>query len=136
MIIAVPLLLTANRDETTDAYLDPARQAFDGPVVVLIDVCSVSSAEEFSGGFQAIGRAVIIGERSPGVVVVGEITPLSNGATFMYPVAQTRTSTGTVLEGHGVVPDIEVALARSALLKGTDSQLEAAIQHLESMAPR
>ena len=49
----------------------------------------------------------------------------------MYPVAQLKTPDGTVLEGHGVVPDIEVGLDREMLLKGIDSQLDAAIRHIE-----
>jgi C-terminal peptidase prc len=120
------------RQGARDVYLDPAENAYQGPVVVLVDVMSVSSAEEFSGGMQAIGRAAIVGERSPGIVLVGDIVQLPNGATFMYPVEQTRTADGTVLEGHGVVPDIEVALDRGLLLQGIDTQLQAAVRHIES----
>jgi C-terminal processing protease CtpA/Prc len=36
-----------------------------------------------------------------------------------------------VLEGHGVVPDIEVGLDREMLLKGIDSQLDSAIRYIE-----
>ena len=56
---------------------------------------------------------------------------LPNGATFIYPVAQETTLDGTVLEDHGVVPDIEAALARALLLQGIDSQLEAAVRAIE-----
>jgi C-terminal processing protease CtpA/Prc len=41
------------------------------------------------------------------------------------------TPNGTVLEGHGVVPDIEVGLDREMLLKGIDSQLDSAIRYIE-----
>lgn len=50
----------------------------------------------------------------------------------MYPVAQLATPDGTVLEGHGVVPDIEVELDRETLLKGIDSQLHSAVRYLEA----
>ena len=49
----------------------------------------------------------------------------------MYPVAQLATPYGTVLEGHGVVPDIEVGLDLNMLLKGIDSQIDVAIRYLE-----
>jgi C-terminal processing protease CtpA/Prc len=49
----------------------------------------------------------------------------------MYPTSQTRTADGTVLEGRGVIPDVEVAMDRMQLLLGVDSQLEAAISYLE-----
>jgi C-terminal peptidase prc len=120
------------RDSTREVYLEPAENAYAGPLVVLIDVMSISSAEEFSGAMQAIGRAAIVGEQSAGVVVAADWMQLPNGATFMYPIEQTRTADGTVLEGRGVIPDIEVALDRALLLQGRDSQLEAALRYLQS----
>ncbi len=75
---------------------------------------------------QAISRAVIVGERSPGIVLTADIMQLPNGATFMYPNGQTITSDGSILEAHGLTPDIEVNLDRSLLLQGIASQLEAA----------
>jgi C-terminal processing protease CtpA/Prc len=46
-------------------------------------------------------------------------------------VAVTRLANGTVLEGRGVIPDIEVALDRALLLQDRDSQLEEAINYLK-----
>jgi len=118
------------RDKIREAYLEPADNVYEGPVLVIIDHLSVSSAEEFSGGLKAIKRATIVGERTPGVVVTANFEKLPNGATFMYPNAWTITADGTVLEGHGVIPDIEICLARDELLQGKDSQLEAAINFI------
>jgi carboxyl-terminal processing protease len=95
---------------------------------------SLSSAEEFSGALQAIDRAAIVGERSAGICVVANWMQLPNGATFMYPVEQTRTADGVVLEGRGVIPDVEVALDRALLLQGIDSQLEAAITYIKEVS--
>jgi len=119
-------------DKTQEAYLEPADSVYEGPVVVMVDHLSVSSAEEFSGGLKAIKRATIVGERTPGVVVTGNFEKLPNGATFVYPKAWTITADGTVLEGHGVVPDIEMALDRNELLQGKDSQLEAAVRFIKN----
>ena len=120
------------RDKTREVYLEPADSVYEGPVVVMVDHLSVSSAEEFSGGLKAIKRATIVGERTPGVVVTGNFEKLPNGATFVYPKAWTITADGTVLEGHGVVPDIEMALDRNELLQGKDSQLEAAVRFIKN----
>ena len=60
-----------------------------------------------------------------------DIMPLPNGALFMYPVAQLITPGGRMLEGRGVVPDIEIGLDREMLLKGIDSQLDTAVRYLE-----
>jgi C-terminal processing protease CtpA/Prc len=97
---------------------------------VLIDVMSKSSSEFFAACTQAIGRSVVIGDRSPGSVGPAEIMPLPNGATFIYPVAQESTLDGTILEDHGVIPDIPVALDRALLSQGIDSQLEAATAYI------
>ncbi len=45
--------------------------------------------------------------------------------------AELLTPDGKVVEGHGVIPDIAVALDRTSLLQGRDSPLEAAINYLE-----
>lgn len=124
-----------SRDDSTGVYLDPAETVYEGPVVVLIDGASESSAEEFAGALQAIDRAVIVGERSPGRVLVADFMELS-GAILVYPTEQTITADGTVLEGHGVVPDIPVGLDRDLLLQGVDSQLETAIEYIERGQPR
>jgi carboxyl-terminal processing protease len=127
------LLWSYKRKESVEEiYSEPVHDAYNGPLVVLIDVMSASSAEEFSGALQAIGRAVIVGERSAGICLVADVMQLSNGAILMYPVAQTRTANGTVLEGQGVIPDIEVSLDRESLLQGKDPQLEAAIQVIQN----
>jgi len=118
------------RDKTRDIFLEPTNNVYNRPVAVIVDYMCVSSCEEFSGGLKAIKRATIIGDRTPGVVLPADFFKLLNGATFLYPYTQSITADGTVLEGHGVVPDIEVALDRNELLQGKDTQLEAAINFI------
>lgn len=103
-----------------------------GPVVVLVDELCASSCEEFSGALQTNQRAAIIGSQTSGSDLVMDVMILSNGASFGYPIAQTRTADGRVLEGNGVVPDIQMELDRQHLLEGVDSQLQAAIKYLEA----
>jgi C-terminal processing protease CtpA/Prc len=79
---------------------------------------------------QALGRGVIIGERSPGGLSGMNVIPLSNDAILGYPVVQLITPDGKVLEGYGVTPDITVNLERSQLLAGIDAQLQAAIDYI------
>jgi carboxyl-terminal processing protease len=103
---------------------------YAGPVVILIDALSYSCSEWFASGMQAVGRAVIIGERSPGGTTAMNVKTLPNGASLGYPVAQLLTPDGTVLEGYGVIPDIAVTLDHSQLLEGVDTQLEAGINYI------
>lgn len=114
----------------TEAYTTSPENPYLGPVVILVDALSGSSSEEFSGAMQANQRAIIVGERTSGSDLVADILSMPNGATLLYPIAQTRTSDGTILEGRGVIPDIEVSLDRDSLLQGRDVQLEAAIDYL------
>ncbi|UCC81195.1 MAG: hypothetical protein JSW64_07520 [Candidatus Zixiibacteriota bacterium] len=120
------------RDSTVQVTVDPDPPVFEGPVAILIDVMNGSASERFSGCMQSVGRATIIGERSPGVVGPSDMKKLPNGATLMYLVAQSLTPDGIVLEGRGVIPDISVALDRTALLEGRDTQIERAIAYLMS----
>lgn len=120
-----------SRTELREVHLDPPDDPFLGKLVILVDELSASSSEEFSGGMQAIGRATIIGQQTPGKVLTMEVVPLSNGAIMIYPNQQTLTAKDEVLEGRGVVPDIEVALEPKLLSKGTDIQLKKAIEFLK-----
>ena len=118
------------RNETQEVVVQPSEKTYDGPVVVMIDVMNGSASERFSACIQSIGRAVVIGERSPGTVGPSDVKELPNGASFMYLIAQSLTPDGTVLEGHGVIPDIAVGLDRKALLDGKDTQLDRAIAYI------
>jgi carboxyl-terminal processing protease len=124
----VPCLSVKTREGTTDFIVAPEPDPYPGPVVVLVDVMSVSAAELFAASLQTTGRAVVVGERSPGWVLGTQSVLLPNGSLFVYPDRQYRTPDGTVLEGRGVVPDVEIALERELLLQGIDSQLQAAVK--------
>ena len=116
------------------AFFDPADEAFKGPLVLLTDATSGSASELLAASLQAIRRAVVVGERSPGAVMESDTVPFPNGSLFMYPVAQLATPDGRVLEGRGVVPDIEIGLDRGMLLKGLDSQLDTAVRYLLTLS--
>ncbi len=117
-----------------DIVLEPRPQPYLSPLVILVDGLSASSSEEFSGGLQAMKRATIVGMRTPGRDLVADIAVLPVGAYFVFPVAETMTSDGTVLESRGVIPDIEVAHTPESLSAGRDVQLEAAIQYLGGLS--
>lgn len=106
----------------------PQKDPYLGAVVVLIDGMSASTSEVFAGGLQAGGRAVIVGERSAGAALPSIITKLPTGALFQYAIADFRTPNGNLIEGRGVIPDVEVKLTRASLLSGRDPQLDAAIR--------
>jgi carboxyl-terminal processing protease len=120
------------RNQRVEYSFDAAQGSYHGPVVVLIDVRSTSSSEYFAGSMQAINRAVIVGERSPGYLLIANWKKLLNGASFMYAFAQPIMPDDKIIEGNGVVPNIEIKLDRDALLKGKDTQLDAAVNYIKT----
>lgn len=112
----------------------PQKNPYTGPVVVLIDGGSASTSEILASGIQEIGRAVVIGERSAGAALPSVFQKLPTGAIFQYAIGDFKSPRGTLIEGRGVIPDIEVRLSRSELLKGSDSQLDAAIKQIKKQA--
>jgi carboxyl-terminal processing protease len=113
----------------------PAQRVLRGPVAVIVDALSLSASEILAGCLQELGRAVIVGSRSPGYVLTANWTELPNGAFLMYTIGRNATPRGHYLENAGVSPDIEVALDRRSLLEGRDVQIEAARRYLEARRP-
>jgi len=124
------LYLRKARTGETKIYSNPPKDIYRGPLAVLIDVTSGSASELFTACLQALGRAVVVGGRSPGSVMESDNHIFPNGAILIYPVAQLSTPDGTVLEGRGVIPNIEVGQKRGMLLKGVDAQLESALRYI------
>lgn len=120
------------KDRTINKVLDPVESVYTGPVVLIIDETSMSCSEIFASSMQAIGKAVVVGERSPGYSLLADWIKLPNGDSFMHTIGQNLTPDGQVVEERGVIPDIEVGLDREMLLKGNDSQLQAAIEYIKN----
>lgn len=120
-----------HRTKVETAYLDEVPNAYPGQVVILVDELSASSSEEFAGSLQALDRATIVGTQTQGNCLVMDVEFLPGDAFLFYPYKQSQTPDGRILEGNGVVPDVEIALDRALLLQGRDSQLEAALAFLE-----
>ena len=125
-------LSVRTRAGTADFTIEPENDAYAGPVVLLVDEMSVSAAELFAACLKGIGRAVVIGQPTPGVALGTNLEMLPDGAVFVYPNRQYIEMDGRVIEGEGVFPDVAVDLERAQLLRGSDSQLDAAISYLET----
>jgi carboxyl-terminal processing protease len=122
------------RDQKLQFVVNPRAEAFRGPVAVLIDGTSASTAEIFAGGLKDLGRARIFGTRSAGAALPSVFTRLPNGDGFQYAIANYVSESGTVLEGAGVQPDVEVRLRKADLLAGRDAVVDAAVRWIEQEA--
>ncbi|MCA9489051.1 MAG: PD40 domain-containing protein [Myxococcales bacterium] len=107
--------------------------AFRGHVVVLTDAFTASDGEAFAEGFRRLGLGPVIGARTWG----GEIW-LSfanwledNGIASAAEFGVFGPEGEWLIEGTGVVPDIEVENLPAATFAGGDAQLDAAIAELQ-----
>lgn len=100
------------------------------PLLILVDEGSASTSEIFAGALQESGRATVVGQPTLGAVLPSLIEKLPNGAVLQYAVADFRTPKGVLLEGRGVLPDLNVTLTRAGLLAGHDATLDAALSLL------
>ena len=115
------------RTATINFAVFPRPEPFRGPLAVLVDGCTGSTAEILAGGLKDIHRARIFGTRSAGAALPSVIEKLPNGDGFQYAMANYVSQGGRPLEGIGVIPDEEVRLTRRGLLDGQDAVLNAAL---------
>ena len=121
----------------------------DVPLVVLADYGSASSAEIVAAALQDNGRAQVVGQRTFGTGTVLNVFPLSDGSAIRLGVIEWLTPDGKGIFDTGITPDLEVALpadgaptepsdledeTRKEFRKGTDTQLQRAVESLTSPA--
>jgi carboxyl-terminal processing protease len=122
------------RSSNNRFFVNPQPNPYLGPVVILTDGGSASTSEIFAGGMQEIGRAAVVGERTAGAALPSYLQRLPTGALFQFAIGDFKTPKGTLIEGRGVAPDLEVKMNRRALLDGHDPQLDAAIDEIKKRA--
>ena len=108
----------------------PQSEPFAGKVVILTDHGSGSTSEVFAAGMQELGRATIVGTTTAGAVLPSVFEKLPTPALFQYAIADYRSPKNILIEGRGVIPDIESKQTRKSLLSGGDAQLEAAVKSI------
>jgi carboxyl-terminal processing protease len=93
----------------TSYRIDPLSPRFQGPVFVLTSGRSLSAAEIAADALKSIGRAKIVGEKTPGAVLSSKLFDIPGGFHLRVPIADYYSITGARLEGVGVTPDIAVS---------------------------
>lgn len=121
---AAPDLTRIDRDGKRTTFSPSWRK----PMAVLIDGGVRSGKEVVARALQRSKRATLVGERTAGAVVAGQINLLSDGS-LLYLAVQDIVVEGERLEGMGVKPDVEVP-AGLEWAEGRDPQLERALDLL------
>lgn len=103
---------------------------YTGKVAVLIDGAVFSSNDFFVGGLVRSGRATAIGTATGGGSGNPAVITLPGGARVRLSRWQEFFADGTLVEGTGTEPDIEVTLTRADIAAGRDPVLERAVAFL------
>lgn len=121
----------ALRDGETKRFKWPP-DAHHGPKCMLINGLAGSGGDAFPAYFRQAGLGPLIGERTwGGLVGISGGPPLVDGAFLSAPSFAYYEKDGTWgIEGHGVDPDIPVVADPSQLARGTDPQLDRAIEEM------
>jgi tricorn protease len=110
------------------------QNTFRGHLVVLVDELTYSDGETFAAGIKALGLAPLVGKRTAGAGVwLSDRNRLAdNGMVRVAENGQFSEADGQwLIEGVGVVPNVEVDNLPHAVYKGQDRQLEVAIEMLQ-----
>ena len=107
-----------NAKDGSHVYAKPGDIARGLPMVILINSGSASASEIVAGALKDHGRAIILGTRSFGKGSVQSVIPISNSSAIRLTTARYYTPSGISIQARGIVPDIEVALARIEAVEG------------------
>jgi tricorn protease len=104
-----------------------------GPKVMLINGWSGSGGDAFPDYFRKAGLGPLIGNRTwGGLIGISGVPNLIDGGAITAPSFRMFNIDGTWFkEGHGVDPDIVVDEDLGLMAKGTDPQLEKAIEEIK-----
>jgi tricorn protease len=103
-----------------------------GPKCMLINGLAGSGGDAFPAYFKLKGLGKLIGQRTwGGLVGISGNPSFVDGSSVTVPTFAWYDLDGTWgIEGHGVDPDMEVMDHPTALARGEDPQLDAAIAHM------
>ena len=121
------------RENTMNFVVFPRPQTYSGPLAILIDGGSASTAEILAQGLQDLKRARVFGVRSAGAALPSDIIRLPNGDGFQFAEATYTSVSGKVIEGSGVTPDAIVRQTVEAAQSGRDLVIEAADEWIRSL---
>ncbi|MEZ4665647.1 MAG: S41 family peptidase [Thermomicrobiales bacterium] len=115
-------------DEKEQPIISGDVNAYDIPLVVLVNNGTASSAEIVAGALRDYERATIVGETTFGKGSVQRVHVFEDGSSFRLTFAHWLTPNEEVIDKVGIAPD--VVASRTPDSEIGDAQLDAAIQVL------
>ena len=99
------------------------------PFVALINEGSASGSEVLAGALKDREQIPLIGTKTFGKGSVNTLKSLSDGSGLYFTIARWYTPEGTLLEGEGIRPDVQILQDQESL---EDLQMDAALEVLEA----
>ncbi|MFN2388044.1 MAG: S41 family peptidase [Actinomycetota bacterium] len=119
-------IVTYRERSEEDVVYEAEGDAFELPVVVLVNEGTASASEIVAGALQDTDRATIVGVETFGKGSVQQVVPLLDSSALKITSAAYLTPDGHDLNGDGIDPDIEVDA-------GADAQRARAIDILRGL---
>lgn len=89
-------------------YPSTDKEAWNKPLVVLVNSNSASASEIFAGAVRDYGVGTLIGTKTFGKGIVQRFLPMSDGSAIKITFAKYYTPDGENIHGKGIEPDIEI----------------------------
>ena len=111
------------------------QNAFRGHLVVLVDSFTASDGETMANGVRRLGLGKLLGVRTwgGGIWLSGSNFLGDRGLARAAEYGSFIPGEGWTVEGDGVMPDIIVDNNPATAFTGADTQLEAAVRHLQEL---
>lgn len=110
--------------------LGAGRNAYAGPLAVLVGPRTASGAEAIASTVEESGRGITVGQRTAGALTGAARFPLPDGGELSVAEFDIRTGRDARLEGEGFTPGHVVSPALADLRAGRDPALERAVRLL------
>ncbi|MHB1168436.1 MAG: S41 family peptidase, partial [Longimicrobiales bacterium] len=106
------------------------QRALEAPTALVIDLNSLSDAEDFTEGYRTLGLGPIIGEPTAGWIIYTWGLQLVDGSSFRMPRSRIRGAAGDDMELNPRPVDVHVVRPLGEGLGEGDRQLDAAVRAL------
>ena len=116
--------------------VEMGREAFSGPLVVMISPLCVSAGEVFALAMRALPQVIVMGQRTAGMLSDNLLKPLPNGWELSLSNEIYTSCDGHVFEGRGVAPDVpETVVDAAQFVPALRASLVAAVNLVQRGTP-
>lgn len=117
-------LIVEGQDHDARMFLSNEQNPqLEGPVFLLVNSESASASEILAGAVQDQKGAKLYGQTTYGKGVAQSVFELSSGNFLKMTVAQFYTPDGKVIDGYGIIPDVETEIGEELELAHRDMLL-------------